>query len=138
MRLMIMGLACIALFGCSGPEDTPVEADTTAPAPAEQATVALPGWLPDAVYLPEDFEPVTVRALGSSTRLLQGRTAMATDTLLERNSQSLSTGGYTVRTLEADARLLFSGQDIEQGSISIADTMDKGRLLQIDLQLSSP
>jgi len=141
MRQLICITVTLALWGCSDPgaEDVsaPAASDASAaPAPAAQGTAEVaspPDWLPAALKLPEDAEIVEDRRIGRSTRLLQARTAAAADALFDEYLAGLAGSGYETHT--AGDRILFQGKGIEQGSVVFANTLDRGRVLQVDITM---
>jgi len=141
MRQIICIALALTVCGCSdsGTEDASVPAASAAPAPAAKGAggaAGPPDWLPAGLALPDDADIVANRSIGASTRLLQARTDAAQDALFEAYLARLAGAGYEART--AAGRILFRGRGIEQASITFADTLDLGRVLQIDVTMAKP
>jgi len=98
-----------------------------------------PGWLPEALELPADFEVITERAIGSTLRMFSFSTAEDTAELFADREEDLQLSGYTVQQDEdgiIDEIIEFSGPGINNAKIIIAPVGDGGReIIEFDASL---
>ncbi len=98
-----------------------------------------PGWLPEAMELPEDMEVITERTIGSTLRMFSFSTEEDTAELLSAWEEELELSGYTV--VESEDNILneiieFSGPGINNAKVVIAPIDEDGRaIVEFDASL---
>lgn len=98
-----------------------------------------PGWLPEAMVLPEDMEVITERTIGSTLRMFSFSTEEDTAELLADWEEELSLSGYSI--VENEDNIIneiieFSGPGINNAKVVIAPINEDGRaIVELDASL---
>ncbi|WP_102110497.1 hypothetical protein [Oceaniglobus roseus] len=102
---------------------------------AGAAHAGQPDWIPEPIRLPDNYEVVSDRTIGTGTHLFQVEVAEDPAPMLETWAQDLNDNGYETDTrMMSDNRLLFSGPAGVEGQIAVTQPMDvDGYMIQIDL-----
>lgn len=151
--LVSAGLSLTSCGGSSDEADTPLS-KTAEPSATHPDTsmndngyegqrveerVAMPDWMPNDIWLPEDFEATQVQKIGTRTYILRGITTADTEMLLDTFPSKLKEAGYDTLDREdlKDQNLVqFDEKGLDTSLIRIRDDGDR-RELQISLSFET-